>query len=373
MSASSLFSRLPACGENTSGKPSSACFFHCAICVGWTPYSAAISLAVFCPLIASKATRVFSSALYRFRCTDIVFLLLAGFSIQLYYHIDLSSFLVPSYYETEFFDFKEMLPHSKNEPEKTRLYKSCCAFANSSGGFLIFGVKDDRALSPKDRLVGIDQTRDLPELFGSYPKNCNPSIPWNFLNLPLPLGNGNVIHIFEIPRSWNAPHSFEVASNGRCFVKRTNKGNEPMSYEEIRMAFLQYYEKRLKLQLLQAELQNTRKHAEELIISPPLNQAKIILGEFSLIVIEMVLADTYTILAGQQELLELLGEIRNRCRMVNDMLRIFYRVATVNQVKNNVEPYQAIETHNKNVEGECRPIIFACDRTLGLLEKVMKI
>src|SRR6266849_5447023 len=97
MSASSLFSRLPACGENTSGKPSRACFFHCAICVGWTPYSAAISLAVFCPLIASKATLVFRSALYRFRCTDIVFLLLAGFSIQLFYLIDLSSFLVPLY------------------------------------------------------------------------------------------------------------------------------------------------------------------------------------------------------------------------------------------------------------------------------------
>src|SRR5258706_13508601 len=97
MSASSLFSRLPACGENTSGKPSSACFFHCAICVGWTPYSAAISLAVFCPLIPSKATRVFRSVLYRFRCTDIVSLLLADFSIQSFYLIDLSSFLVPSY------------------------------------------------------------------------------------------------------------------------------------------------------------------------------------------------------------------------------------------------------------------------------------
>src|SRR5258708_35899352 len=63
MSASSLFSRLPACGENTSGKPSRACFFHCAILVGWTPFSAAISLAVFCPLMASKATLVFRSAL----------------------------------------------------------------------------------------------------------------------------------------------------------------------------------------------------------------------------------------------------------------------------------------------------------------------
>lgn len=70
-----------------------------SICVGWTPYSAAISLAVFCPLIASKATFVFRLALYRFRYTDIVFLLLASsFSIQSFYLIDLSSFLVPLYY-----------------------------------------------------------------------------------------------------------------------------------------------------------------------------------------------------------------------------------------------------------------------------------
>src|SRR5258708_25201185 len=96
MSASSLFSRLPACGENTSGKPSRACFFHCAICVGWTPYSAAISLAVFFPFIASQATLVFRSALYRFRCTDIVFLLLVGFSIQSFFFFYLSTFLVTS-------------------------------------------------------------------------------------------------------------------------------------------------------------------------------------------------------------------------------------------------------------------------------------
>lgn len=270
-----------------------------------------------------------------------------------------------------------MLPHGKDESDKIRLSKSCCAFANSSGGFLVFGVKDDRSLAINDRLVGIDPTVELPELFGSYPKNCNPSIKWDFLNPPLTLENGNVIHVFEIPRSWNAPHCIEIANvKGsdllRCFTKRTHKGNEDMSYEEIRMAFLQYYEKRLKLQLLQAELQNTRKHAEELIISPPLNQVKIILGEFSLTVIETVLADTYTILTGQQELLELLGEIRNRCRVVNDMLRIFYRVATVNLVGNNVEPHPAIETHNRNIEGECRPVRFACDRALSLLKKVIE-
>jgi len=47
-------------------------------------------------LIASRATFAFNSALYRLRWTDIVFLLLTRLSIQLFYLIDWSSFLVPS-------------------------------------------------------------------------------------------------------------------------------------------------------------------------------------------------------------------------------------------------------------------------------------
>src|SRR5689334_6398166 len=65
MSVSSLFWCSPRCEEKTSGNSSNACFFHCAICVGWTPYSEAISLVVFCPLIASNATLALISALYR--------------------------------------------------------------------------------------------------------------------------------------------------------------------------------------------------------------------------------------------------------------------------------------------------------------------
>jgi len=291
----------------------------------------------------------------------------------------ITDLLTKGYTETEDFDFKEMLPDRRNDEDKERLTKSCCAFADSNGGFLVFGISDNKTLPVNDRLVGIPRNPGTEFLvnFGIYPQQkCFPGVHWIPRNPPIQLDNGNEIHIIYIPKSWNAPHAFLYSRQGCTgwgFVKRTNTGNQDMSYEEIRMAFLQYYEKRLKLQLLQAELQNTRKHAEELIISPSLNQAKFIMGEFSLTVIETVLADTYTILAGQQELLGHLGEIRNRCRMVNDMLRIFYRVATVNQVKNNVEPYPAIETHNRNVEGECRPIIFACARALGLLEKVMKI
>ncbi len=285
----------------------------------------------------------------------------------------LTDLLTKGYFESEEFDFKEDLPHSNDEGGKLRLVKTCCAFANSGGGFLIFGVSNNGSVPVQDRLVGIDPNVDFPEHFGSYPQKCMPSLTWDFKNPPISLGNGKVIHIIHIPRSWNAPHSCEVASDGRCFAKRTNKGNEPMSYEEIRLTFLQYYEKRLKLQLLKAELQNIKNHAEELIITGWEARTKFGKGEFSLTVVETVLADTYTILAGQQELLKLLGEIRNRCRIVNDLLRIFYQVATIGWAGNNVEPHPAIEKHNSNVEWECKPIILACTRALEFLENVIKI
>jgi len=44
-------------------------------------------------------------------------------------------------------------------------------------------------------------------------------------------------------------------------------------------------------------------------------------------VVGTVLADTYTLLAKRQEMLEAITEIKNRCRAVNDLLRIFYRDA----------------------------------------------
>ena len=285
----------------------------------------------------------------------------------------LINLLTKGYFESEEFDFKETLPHSNDEGGKLRLIKTCCAFANSSGGFLIFGVSNSGLVPVQDRLVGIDSNFDFPEHFGSYPQKCMPSVTWDFKNPPISLENGKVIHIVYIPKSWNAPHSCEVISDGRFFAKRTNKGNEPMSYEEIRLTFLQYYEKRLKLQLLKAELDNIKKHAEELIIPPYAASTQPAMGDFSLTVLETVLADTYTILAGSQELLDTLVEVRNRCGKVNISLQIFYKVATPEILYNVPRPNPTIEKHNMNVADECRPLLLTCSRALELLEKVTKI
>jgi hypothetical protein len=293
---------------------------------------------------------------------------------------DIKHLLVQGYYEAETFDFKEMLPHSKDEDDKVRLFKTCCAFANSSGGFLVFGVKDAKAVKAgepmESRLVGFNPRYDFPEQFGSYPQKCSPSITWDFKNPPIQLENGNVIHVVQIPRSWNAPHCFETQGKGsdhlRCFTKRTNKGNEDMSYEEIRMAFLQYYEKRLKLQLLQAELENIKNHAEkDLMMEPWDANCKFGMGEFDLTVVETVLSDTYTILAEHKELLIAIAEVRKQCKIINDLLRMFYPVAPLGWYGGKVPPSNVIEKHNSNIEMHCKLIIADCNRSLKLLEEIM--
>ena len=285
----------------------------------------------------------------------------------------ITDLLTKGYFESEDFDFKERLPHNNDETGKVRLVKTCCAFANSGGGFLIFGISNNASLPIQNRLVGIDPNVDFPEHFGTYPQRCTPNVQWDFKNPPISLESGNVIHVIHIPQSWSAPHSFEVTNDGRCFAKRTNKGNEPMSYEEIRLAFLQYYEKRLKLQLLKAELDNIKKHTEDLIIPPHAASTQPAMGDFSLTVLETVLADTYTILAGNQELLDALAEVRNRCSKINIILQIFYRLATPEMVYNTPYPNPTIEKHNTNVTDECRPLLLTCSRALQLLEDVMKV
>ncbi len=178
-------------------------------------------------------------------------------------------------FENETFDYKQSLPHSKDENGKRRMRRVCCAFANSQGGFIVFGISDDRSKSPEDRLLGIEPNLDFPQQFGNYPRTCHPSIEWNFLNPALAVPSGNVLHIVEIPKSWKAPHATGDRDTGWCFIKRTNQGDEGMMIEEVRQIFLGYYEKRLKLQLLRAELE-TLSHKLRRLLFPMKMENKVV-------------------------------------------------------------------------------------------------
>lgn len=274
------------------------------------------------------------------------------------------------HYESEYFDFKETLPHTKDDNAKQRLRLSCGAFANSSGGFLVFGVKDAKDASAKtagERLVGVPPNSDFPEHFGNYPAACEPSVLWTFKNPPIQLATGNVAHVVHIPRSWNAPHCLSVSDGGKRFPKRTHKGNEEMGYEEIRLMFLQFYEKRLKLQLLRAELETIKQTSYSLTVPEQELDIRDPRGEFRLAMLETVLADTYTILAQQVPLLTLLTSTRALCSQVNQEIQRWTPVAYVDlEDKLNLRA-----RHNRYINTQGTHIRNCCDTAIQMLDEFL--
>src|ERR1700738_3747416 len=67
----------------------------------------------------------------------------------------------------ETFDYKESFPHKNDTVGKLRLRQALCAFANRSGGFVVFGVKHNNTLAAADRLVGFSAVVDFPQQFGT--------------------------------------------------------------------------------------------------------------------------------------------------------------------------------------------------------------
>lgn len=132
------------------------------------------------------------------------------------------------FYETDWFDLKQELPQ--------KMEHTVCAFTNTNGGFIIFGIKDDKSLEPSERIVGLDPSVDFPRLFGDKIEHADPHVKYEFKNPPISIPNVNkVIHVIHIPASKNGPHM----TSDYLFLYRTNKGNQRMSREQLKDAFLE--------------------------------------------------------------------------------------------------------------------------------------
>lgn len=256
-------------------------------------------------------------------------------------------------HESEEFDFKQSLPHSKDEDGKARLRSACCAFANSvGGGYLVFGVDDDRKKAAADRLTGVDASDDLPARFGDYPRLCNPSVYWLFRNPPLHLQTGSVIHIVQIPASWKAPHAYGDVDRGWRFPKPTNKGTEGMSIEEVRGMFLSFYEKRLRLQLLESELAAIEKTAAGAFIDGPEKDSSCSLVTFGTHMMESLVMDTYPLTADSSDLLSTLNQLRTSVNVANNKAHVFlasFHLPLTNKA-------EVTRTHNEYMAGVCETI-----------------
>lgn len=167
------------------------------------------------------------------------------------------------YMEASRFEFKPGIKdHTPKQQLTHRIRATSCAFANTDGGFIIFGILDEK--NAKDRIVGIDKTNELAKEFNDKIKVLDPTIEYNFKNPSIKIPNkpNNVLLVVHILRSNNRPHMNK--ENG-VFYYRSNGGNEFMTYHQVKEEFLRYEERINKLNLLYIEILGNLSLANDLV------------------------------------------------------------------------------------------------------------
>lgn len=136
--------------------------------------------------------------------------------------------------ERKDFDLKEMIP--PDVKGKYRLKKDFCGLANSTGGYIFFGIKDDKTIP------GIDEdlqfTTKINEIVTKhiYP----PTITWNLHHCIQTDTSNKYVYIVKISESpyWQKPHSFYEQHEGLRIPLRENGSKRSITDgAEIRRLF----------------------------------------------------------------------------------------------------------------------------------------
>lgn len=101
----------------------------------------------------------------------------------------------------------------------SRIDEDIIAFANTKGGALLLGVRDDGTVS------GERLTNDLKAKINSIARNCKPSVPVDAAQI------GEVV-VIEVPEGTEKPYSC-----GSGYYRRLNGNTQKMNHDEIRVMF----------------------------------------------------------------------------------------------------------------------------------------
>lgn len=139
-------------------------------------------------------------------------------------------------------EFKLMLP-SGNDEGKKEFLKDVTAMANSQGGDIIYGIREERT-NPDDagkaaELVGIaGVSADATKLW-MY-ELLNSSVEERLTGVVIRdvhLADGRFALVIRVPRSWNSPHVVRHRNHWR-FYARNSAGVYSMNVTDLRTAFL---------------------------------------------------------------------------------------------------------------------------------------
>lgn len=153
------------------------------------------------------------------------------------------------YRENEEVDYKENftfldIPHNNKsliKKAKDEFRNDVCAFANSDGGYLIFGIRDNKGKPSEIKGICIDNNNTdkfelniRNELAKIMP--VMPSVKFRFIKLS---DSEKYIIIIKIEKGFMIPYVGRTDDEKYSFKKRQGNGNRNMNYNEVSSMFNQ--------------------------------------------------------------------------------------------------------------------------------------
>ena len=131
-------------------------------------------------------------------------------------------------------DYKSTLPGPRDE-DRREFLADVSSFANTVGGYLIFGMNEEDGLPTE--LIGVPASgwdSHMLQLESVIRSGISPTLSCHLHTVELT--NTNRVLIIKIDRSWYAPHRVTYRGHDK-FYARSSKGKFPLDVDQLRAAF----------------------------------------------------------------------------------------------------------------------------------------
>lgn len=154
---------------------------------------------------------------------------------------DIAALIAEQVRESRHIEYKESLP-GNSDSEKKEFLADVSAFANASGGMIIYGIREKREegqpTSLPEKIVGlsgINVDKEKQRLLAIVGSGVEPRIP-NIQMEAVPGFDECPVIILKIPKSWCGPHMIKFQQWSR-FYARTSAGKQLLDVGELRSTF----------------------------------------------------------------------------------------------------------------------------------------
>lgn len=132
-------------------------------------------------------------------------------------------------------DFKRDLYDPRNDPGKAEWAKDVTAFANTAGGTLLFGIREEDGTAVEVYgvpAVGLDKEASrLTNLLHTW---TSPRVAPNVDIATVDLGEGRAVMVVEVQRSWARPHAvLRPGEHAMSFYRRASRESLPLDPVEV--------------------------------------------------------------------------------------------------------------------------------------------